>query len=498
MIKTYLKFLKLLPNNNNFKNHKDNYDFFYKKEFNITNYQIIFGANIVCLITLVFLQILFLNQSIVLKMTSFLIALTLRYYLRNIFRKKIKKKIEIIDSSILMIKNLFELYSSLVQDGDFSNLFIKLMAEWESPLKKDFNKIAYDVQKGYLPENLLKEYKSISETFNLFIKQLMITNFDIFAIDYDNMNKLENYFKEINHSLDTRLSVFFFVLIFFPIGLCFITILQRINGINIVFFLIIYLIILKTLMSNFIINNTELLGIQIYENYKIRKEYLDFLNFYSSLSMNLIYYNPEESFFRSYQEISNDFQKSMKEGIIKLKMFNIPLEEFLNNIYIKIQGKKVKILFCALKDMLLKNSYNTSHQIKKIISILNKHKKIEEEREIILKSEKTRVKIFTFLLPLIIGMIGGILPFMMSLFQEYNSNFFELLPFSIYIMTPLDLTLFIISLFIIIIISGYYFAVLSGQNKTITIISMVLIMSITLLLSNFILNNMRFLFLSQN
>lgn len=493
MIKIYLRILRLLPSGKNIKNIQDKNEFCYRKEYGVTNYQINMGANLISIFFFLFFLLFILEKSIQIQIISIFLALTLRFYLKNYFIKNIKKKINKIDSSIILIKNLFELYSCLVPYHDFCNLFIRLMVEYESPVQKDFIEIANNIQRGFLPEDLLKQYKSISESFNLFIKQLLITNFDTNSIEFDNINKLENNFREINHSLDTRLSLFFFIIIFFPLGLCFYTILQKVNGFDIVIFLLIYLIILKIIMNNFIIDNTELLGINLYENNKIKNEYLEFLNFLTSLSINLTYYNPEESFFHTFPELSNTFQETLKDEIIRLKMYNISLEEFLDKVYNKIQGRKAKILFYALKEMLLKNAFNTSNQIKTILFILNKHKKIEEEREIIIKSEKVRVKIFIYLLPVIIGMIGGILPFMINVYKTFDVNLFQDLPFSIYILSPIDIIIFIISQYIIIIVSGYYFSILSNQNKLITILSMLFIVSISLFFSNFIIGNMKFI-----
>ena len=73
--------------------------------------------------------------------------------------------------------------------------------------------------------------------------------------------------------------------------------------------------------------------------------------------------------------------------------------------------------------MIDENAYYSSDKVFEILDIISKHRRLEKKLGIIIKGEKFKVFLFLFLLPIIIGAIGGLFPLVVMLTNSEDINF---------------------------------------------------------------------------
>ena len=89
----------------------------------------------------------------------------------------------------------------------------------------------------------------------------------------------------------------------------------------------------------------------------------------------------------------------------------------------ELKSERYNIILDTIEKMIENNAYYSSEKVMDIINTLLKHRRLEEKLGIIIKGEKFKVLLFLFLLPLIIGAIGGMFPLVyMMTNNSYDSN----------------------------------------------------------------------------
>jgi hypothetical protein len=277
--------------------------------------------------------------------------------------------------------------------------------------KKAFNKI----HEGKSPEKELLELLTPSQDFDNFIKYLLINKFDSYDFALFTENSLENQFKIYLKQVQSKMSILFFIGLFFPIGLCFIILFQLINVLFLLIFIPFFLFVLNLLFKKFIRNQNYLIGL-IYDFSGFeRKKFEEFLmilrSFASNLRSNI---SPEKAILKSYNQNKNSIsiiKDPIKNQISSLLNFSYTFREIIEFLKSELKSWRYSIILDGIKNYIDKNAYFSSEKITEILSIIYKHQKLENKLEIIIKGEKFKIFFFIFLLPVITGAISGFFPF---------------------------------------------------------------------------------------
>jgi hypothetical protein len=218
-----------------FKELDVRYKIIYKKEYKIDENDINKASFIIFLISFIglFITSIFITNFslIIITIYSFILALIFSYTFNIRFYNEIKKKEKQINALLYLVKIYFSLIQKSIGDNaDYSIIFIKLIKEYKLPISKDFGEILSKIQLGQNPEALMSEIITPSEDFNLYLKSLLLSNFTHNNIRNGfSENSLEKQFRTYLREIESKLTVLFFIGLFFPLGLCFLILFQRIN-----------------------------------------------------------------------------------------------------------------------------------------------------------------------------------------------------------------------------------------------------------------------------
>lgn len=481
--KRYLQFCRIFHNSNlpklKFKELSESYKLIYRNQYGIDEKDINKASFILFLIS--FISI-FCSLFLILKISilfiiliSFVSSLFLSYMFNiKLFKQVNKKEIEI-NALLYLVKIYYNLMQKALEiNSDFAVIFIKLIKDYNLPVSENFKEIIKKIQEGETPERELNKIITPSEDFNTYLKELLICNFDYQqGINSIDENSLEKRFKIFLKQIESKLSIIFFIGIFYPLGLSFLILFQRINIIFIIILLPVFLFILKILFRKFLKTDHYLIGL-LNEYSKIeRKRYDEFLLFLKGFAMNLERrLSPETSFLNSYSQnkthmviLSIPFQTE----ISKLLNFNCSFEEMLDSLKFQLKTLKYGIILDIINRIIKQSAYDSSSKIFQIIEIINKHKKLESKLEIIIKGEKFKVFLFLFLLPTVIGAIGGMFPFFILLIENINLDLFIPQNFFNLILTKDVFILFGSLLFCNTLTSFYFLKIIRIENRSLII-----------------------------
>ena len=142
----------------------------------------------------------------------------------------------------------------------------------------------------------------------------------------------------------------------------------------------------------------------------------------------------------------------------------------INHLKEELVSIRYVIIIETIEKMLVESSYHSSEKILEILEIIFKHRRLERKLNIIIQGEKFKVLIFIFLLPLILGAIGGMLP----LFMIITKNLESVEGFSYYdyleLINIFDLITIFLTLFFSNLITCYYFLKIINFEKRYLII----------------------------
>ncbi|GAH87845.1 unnamed protein product, partial [marine sediment metagenome] len=199
------------------------------------------------------------------------------------------------------------------------------------PIKKEFRKILNKIQLGLNPEMLLANVITPSIDFNSYLKELLISNFTYNETLPE--NSLEIKFRQYLREIESKLSVFFFVGLFFPLGLCFLILFQKINFLVLIIALPLFFFSIKTLNKKFLRSDSFLLGLLNNYSKEEKAKFHEFISFLKGFTINLQKNSsPEIAFINSYSQIKN-----------QTALINAPIEKDMLLIIILNRGNKPPI-----------------------------------------------------------------------------------------------------------------------------------------------------------
>jgi hypothetical protein len=321
-----------------------------------------------------------------------------------------------LNSLLYLIKIDFSLIQKIAEtNSDKCLSFIQVMMRYNIPISAYFKTVFKRIHEGKLPERELSELLTPSSDFDSFIKALLINKFDNFDFDLQAENSLENQFKIYLKQVQSKMSILFFIGLFFPVGLCFIILFQLVNVIFLLIFIPCFLIVLNLTFKKFIRTQTYLIGLINDFSLLERKKFEEFIiilrGFASNLKSNI---SPEQAFLKSYNQNKNSIsilKLTIKNQVSNLLKFSYSFREILEFLKSELNSWRYIIILDAIENYIEKNAYFSSEKIREILGVIYKHQKLEKKLDIIMKGERFKIYFFIFLLPVITGAISGFFPF---------------------------------------------------------------------------------------
>jgi len=461
-----------------FKELDNRYKIIYKKEFNVYENDVNKANFVIFLIffNIFLFSLIFLTKFsfILIVSFSFLLALIISYFFSKRLNNEIIKKENQLNALLYIVKIYFSLIQKSHGDrADHAINFIKLISEYKLPLSKEFRKILNKIQLGENPEVLLSKINTPSLDFNLYVKGLLLSNF---SNNYRlNEKSLEKKFRTFLREIESKLSILFFFGLFFPLGLCFLILFQRINYFILISILPLFYISLKALNKKFLKNNFFLLGLISNYSREEKAKFNEFVSFLLSFTMNLQKNSsPEVAFVRAYSQNALNFNvldKPLKSQVSQLVNFSCSFDEMLENLQFELKSIRYKIILDVIGKLVAQNAYLSHEKITEILNEIFVHQKLENKLEIIIKGERFKVLLFLFLLPIIIGGIGGLFPlfnFMMGNISLSGSLSFS---FLFELLFSYDFIIIFFSLLFCVYISSHFFLeIISYERKRMLIV----------------------------
>lgn len=456
-----------------FKELDNRYKIIYKKEFNVYENDVNKANFIIFLISfnIFLIPLLFLTKFSFILILSFslLLALIISYFFSKRLNNEIIKKENQLNALLYIVKIYFSLIKKSHGDkADHAINFIKLISQYKLPISKEFRKILNKIQLGENPETLLSKIITPSLDFNLYVKGLLLSNF---SNNYRLKEKsLEKNFRKFLREIESKLSILFFFGLFFPLGLCFLILFQRINYFILISILPLFYISLKTLNKKFLKNNFFLLGLISNYSREEKAKFNEFVSFLLSFTMNLQKNSsPEVAFVRAYSQNERHFSvldKPLKSYISQLVNLSCSFDEMLENLQFELKSMRYKIILDVIGKLVAQNAYISHEKISEILNEISVHQKLENKLEIIIKGERFKVLLFLFLLPIIIGGIGGLFP--LFNFMIGNISFSGSLSFSVIseLLFSYDFIIIFFSLLFCVYTSSHFFLeIISYERK---------------------------------
>ena len=404
---------------------------------------------------------------------SFIFSIIITYIFNIYLYKKLKNEELNINAYLKLIILDFSLINSLFTSiSDKCLNFIESISNYDYPISKIFKSIIRKIQFGKNPENELKNLNIISKNFQSFLNDLVSNNFeDINLVKINEYSYSEDLFETFIRSIESKLSIIFFIGLFFPIGSIFLIILQEIKPLSLIIIIPLYFFIIRYLSSKFLNEDIKLLGILNFESKNKRIEFNNFLLFLKSFAIMLSRKtSPENALYFAYKKTPKSFQKKMEHPVSLLIKNSISLKEMLDLFFFNLKSQRCKLILNVVKKMIHEDTYHTANKIWDLLKIISIHQKLEKRKRIIIKGEKFKSLIFVFLLPFILGIISGVFPtFFYYINLLNNPEFITTIPF--YNNFDLfDLILIFGSFLLSNIISVYYFSkIISIESKKIIV-----------------------------
>ena len=418
--------------------------------------------------TLSFLPLLKITKfNIVLALgTSVTIALIIAYKSNSIIYQRIKIQEKQLDAATYLIRLYFSLIqNSLSTKSDFAIHFINMIKDYELTISRNFKNILNLIQLGETPEKLLSELMLPSKDMNLYLNQLITLDFqpNILINDYT-QKTLEKKFNVFLKQIDSKLSIIFFISLFLPLMLSILILFHNIFFINLFPILLGYYFLLRSLNKRFLKQDFYLIGLLNDCSKEEKEKFNQFLSFLTTFALNLSKnLSPELAFINSYSDFKSKhaiLRIDFEENVSRILNLAITLEELFHNINYELDSPRYKLILKVLIKLLTLDSFFSNKKIFEILKIISKHQKLERKFETILKGEKFKVLIYNFLLPLIVGGVGGLFP-IFSQMQKNLLNNIDVLN----IILNIDSFIIFIALIISIIISSNLFANLVNYKR---------------------------------
>ncbi|MFW9896911.1 MAG: hypothetical protein ACFFD7_13985, partial [Candidatus Thorarchaeota archaeon] len=366
--------------------------------------------------TSIIISLLISNFSLlIIILYSVIFSTIISYKFSSVPYNDLIKNESLLNSILYFIKIDFSLIQKTNRENADNCLrFIELLKAYQIPISNYFKTIFKKIHEGRNPETQLSTLITPSNDFDNYIKNLLINNFKINDYYIEDDSSLEKQFKIYLRQIQSKISILFFIGLFFPIGICFLILFQLINIIFIILIIPIFIGSINLFFKKFIKNQSYLIGlINDFSSHERQKyeEFLLFLKGFASYLKNNV--SPEKAILKSFNQnkkLLHILDKPLRIQISHLMNFSSSFNEMLEALKSELKSFRYVLILDALKHYTQRSAYYTSDKIIEILEIINKHQKLEGKLEVIMKGEKFKIFFFIFLLPIITGAISGMFP----------------------------------------------------------------------------------------
>ncbi len=390
-------------------------------------------------------------------MFSTIIAYKFNSYLYN----KLKTEEININAYLKLIILDFSLINSFfTRTSDKCLNLIESVSNYNFPISDSFKSILRRVQYGNNPEEELEKIDIASKDFVKFLRDLIIDNFENSnLLKINDFSYSENLYETFTKSIESKLSLIFFIGLFLPIGTCFLIIFQAFRSFFLILIVPIFFVVINYLSTKLLHENLKLIGILSSESRIERKEFNHFLSFIKNFAIILSRKkSPEYALYISYKDASKFFQSNIEQSISLLIKNSISLEETFKRLKNALISPRCRLILNVLIKMVMEDTFHTAHTIWELLEIIRKHQKLEAQKRIIIRGEKFKSIVFIFLLPLILGIISGTFPAFFYYLNLINKGDFYDSIFLFFTFNVIDVAIIFCSFFTSNLISVYFFS----------------------------------------
>ena len=405
----------------------------------------------------------------------FIISILISFWFNTKIYRLVKKEESKINVTLYLIKIYYSLIQKTVEtNSDKAIAFITLINEFGSPFIKSFKSCLKSIQEGLQPEDLINKIITPSEDFDNYLNQLLLNEFDFEYERKELEGSAERDLKIYIRQLESRLSIVFFIGTFFPIGMCFLILFQMMNTFILLLIVPFYFLLLRIIYIKFVKKDHFLLGLIDDFSYSKKKKFYEFLSLLKRFSLNLKRgVSPEIAFIDTFLQMKN--QLNLLYGILDYQTSNMvnKIISFSDTIEImksKLNSARYSIILDIIEKLVLKNSIEASFKINEILEFLSHHQELEKKLDTIFKGERFKAFLFLFILPFILGVIGGIFPsfFMLLNNIDIQINLFHLFSLNQEISFQIVL-IFVFLLSCLVISSNFFLKIINYERRSLLI-----------------------------
>ncbi len=490
---------KFHPSIDNVKEPKadfDNYDLIIYHQFDLSYNQRKRGA-----ITFTFVYLILINLSYIIFSFSlwyFFIFITLGFiiyiYLIDVHKKIVQfKEFSYANKYHFLSLQMNIILLSTKKNEDKNSILMEIL-EHEQDIGVNIRKVLSEINLGNNFKNNLKKIVFYSPSFNEYFKDLLESNFNFEIIE--NIDSFHNYYEKkfeiFINSLDTRLSLFFFFTLFFPIGFLFVYSMNPLFYEQVFTAIIFFTFILKIFTHKILNEKIQLIGGLNSQNKAEKIFFKSFLKLFYHLSNYLFWNPPELALFKSILKLTDKEKSELNLDKYNFSLDFISLNKFLKSIFSNFQSSSAQIFFSVIKRIFRLNSSQGPHLFKDMSKIIHKHMELGDRQEIAYKSTYIKVFIFKLLLVFILGILTPIIYRFQEISQIiYTINFLGENLNHIHNFYDFLLTVSISLIFIIISIQSFNKVFTFEDTKKWDYI-FIIIFFICLITSNFLWNTLIF------
>ncbi len=391
------------------KNQDDLYSNIIFAEYKLTKNQQKRGAYLISTIFFSFICIIYYIRKFDLIYLFFFtcIGLMIFFYFKNYFKKQIQlKEYELINYFQFLIVqiNIFLRNASLSHDR---NTLVAEMLTLGPCLSPNIDQVFYSLSFGESFQKSMNQLIFYSPAFTKFFQIMIKFNFDNTIVPkLNDFNSNYEKKKEIFiQSLDTKLSLFFFFSIFYPIGVFYYSAAYSISLNTISMLVLIYYISQELILKKVLDNQIHLLGDVTNLKSKKKREFEVFLDFFLVLGRNLVNSPPEIAIFEAINSLDLKAQNLLRLSDFNFSIDFLSLNDFLNMMSSKIHNNEISQFLNFLLKLLKFDSSQGYNFLIDTLNHINSHQAQIKKQEIAFKNAYAKSNLFKILLALILGIL---------------------------------------------------------------------------------------------
>jgi hypothetical protein len=353
-------------------------------------------------------------------------ALIILHYLTLSYLPSAVKREGLIQEQLIDIINLDIdlLLVTTPPSQDMTLKMLKMLLPYDQALLGTISETYRLAQCGKAPESSVKQHFYPSKRMREYINNLFSRNNNQKnQATWNQDSNAEEAFIEFSKSLESRISITFFVGLFFPIGVAFLTLLGFMSEIQLVLSVPLLMLILSRIQSHFLKSKITLVG-SFNDGDTTDDEYLTILRMIEEFAHYLEKFPPEYAIYAALRDRSNSIEALFGIRGSNLIPIGTPFSECIKIMLGYVNGRRTRLLLQNVNSSIELDSFQTSGRIVKLLDVIRKNIKIQNERKQIIKAEQFKAIVFIFLLPMILGVLSGLFPTFISL-MGVNEGFGE-------------------------------------------------------------------------